>query len=95
MRFVIVSGNPSADGLPKWVDRLQGFDVERRVRRWREADQALPEAMEAKEKFYILKADDDFDAAHGAGATRVFQGIVTPEAAARRKWSLSVRRMVG
>ena len=59
VRFVV--GDPFLDGLPRWLDGLHGFDVERWRWRAREVDNALPEAVEAEEKLNL------FPAGHGAG----------------------------
>ena len=44
-RLRIVVWDPFADGLPGWFDGLEGFDVEGRVRRWREVDDAPPTVL--------------------------------------------------
>ena len=49
-RFVIV-GNPLPDGLPGRNDGIEGLDVEGRVGRWREVDDAFPQSVEAEEEF--------------------------------------------
>jgi hypothetical protein len=57
----LVIGDPFLDGLPRWLDGLDGFDVEGWRGRAREMDNALAEAVEAEEEFDFLVAD------HGAG----------------------------
>ena len=49
-----VVGDPFLDGLPGRLDRLHGFDVERR--RWwaGELDDAFPQAVETEEEFDLL-----------------------------------------
>ncbi len=69
--LVIVGWNPGADRLPRRFDGLKGFNIEGSVRRWREADKALPETEEAEEKFDIFGADNVFDAAQKLRATPV------------------------
>ena len=53
-RFVIV-WYPLADGLPRWLDGLEGFDVEERGGWWREADDAFPVAtvMDVGARFHV------------------------------------------
>ena len=77
--FVVVGGNPNADGLPGWMDGLEGFDVEWWFRWWGKADEGLPQAEEAEEKFDFLWADDGFDAPQGASTARALEGIGAPD----------------
>lgn len=48
-RLRIVVWDPFADGLPGWLDGLEGFDVEGRVGWWREVGDTLPQTVEAEE----------------------------------------------
>ena len=50
-RLRIVVWDRFADGLPGGGDGLEGVDVEGRVRRWREVDDALPESVKAEEEW--------------------------------------------
>ena len=63
----IVVWDPFADGLPRRFDGFEGFDVEGRVRRWREVDDALPQSVEAEEELDFTGADDGADALQGGG----------------------------
>ena len=49
-RLRIVVWNPFADGLPRRHDGLEGFDVEGRVRWWRDVDDSFPESVESEEE---------------------------------------------
>jgi hypothetical protein len=77
VRFVI--GYPFLDGLPGWLDRLQGFDIE--GRRWRagKLDETLPEAMEAEEEFDFLTPDESADGFHGALAAGALERGCSPK----------------
>ena len=49
-RLRIVVGDPFADRLPRWLDGLEGFDVEGWVGWRRDVDDSFPEAVETKEE---------------------------------------------
>ena len=78
--FIFVGGDPASDGLPGWVDGLEGVDVKRRFWWWRQADEGFPQAEEAEEKLDFFWPGDGFDAAHGALATGALEGIGAPDA---------------
>ena len=79
-RLRIVVWDPFADGLPGWFDGLEGFDVEGRVRRWREVDDALPHSVEAEEELDFSGADDGADALHGGLTTGALERVGAPDA---------------
>ena len=61
-------------------DGLEGFDVEGRVRRWREVDDALPQSVEAEEEWDFSGADDGADALHGGLTTGALERVGAPDA---------------
>ena len=68
-----VVGDPFLDGLPGRLDRLHGFDVERR--RWwaGELDDAFPQAVETEEQFDLLGPFDGTCEFHGSFAARALE----------------------
>ena len=74
-----VVGDPFLDGLPGGLDRLHGFDVERR--RWRagELDDALSEAVETEEEFDLLGPFDGTCKFHGSFAARALEWVGSPD----------------
>ena len=76
----IVSRNPFADGLPRWLDRLERLDVEGRVRWWRDVDDAFPKSVEAEEEFDFTGAEEGVHDFHGALAARALERGGTPHA---------------
>jgi hypothetical protein len=73
------------DGLPGWLDGLEGIDVERRIRRWRDIDPSVPQAKQPKKKLDFLGLDERFDSPHGAFAA----GALAYEGAGRNGTLLS------
>ena len=57
-RFPIVRGNPFADGLPWWLDWLEGLDVERRVGWWWDVDDEFPKSVEPKEELNFAGTEE-------------------------------------
>ena len=70
-----IRGWPAREG-----DGLEGFDVEGRVRRWREGDDAIPESVEAEEEWDFSGADDGADALHGGLPTGALERVGAPDA---------------
>ena len=78
-------GSASSSGIDSRMacqggDGLEGFDVEGRVRRWREDDDALPQSVEAEEEWDFSGADDGADALHGGLATEALERVGVPDA---------------
>ena len=72
-------GDPFLDGLPGWLDRLHGLDIEG-WRRWSwEGDDSFPKAVEPEKEFDFLATEDLADGLHGALAARTLEGITTPD----------------
>jgi len=49
--FPFVGWNPFADGLPWW---LEGLDVERRLGRWRDVDDAFPAGVNSCGQMWVV-----------------------------------------
>ena len=79
-RFRIAVWNPFADGLPRWFDGLEGLDVERRVRRRRNVDDAFPKSVEPEEKFDFSSPEEGVHDFHGAFAARALERVGAPDA---------------
>lgn len=78
----IVVWDPFANGLPRWLDGLEGFDVEGRVGRWWDVDDSFPKSVEAEEELDFAAADDGADALHGGLAARALEEVGAPDAEA-------------
>ena len=74
----VVIRDPFLDGLPGWLDGLDGIDVEGRRRRAGEMNDALPEAVEAEEEFDFLATEDLAYGLHGALAAGALEWIAAP-----------------
>ena len=78
-------GSASSSGIDSRMacqggDGLEGFDVEGRVRRWREVDDAPPQSLEAEEEWDFSGADDGADALHGGLPTGALERVGAPDA---------------
>ncbi len=75
---VVIGGDPLFDGLPGRLDGLEGVDVERGIRWWRDVDEALPKTEEPQKELDLLGLDEGFDSAHGGFAAGALEGIGSP-----------------
>ena len=78
-------GSASSSGIHSRMacqggDGHEGFDVEGRVRRWREVDDAPPQSLEAEEEWDFSGADDGADARHGGLTTGALERVGAPGA---------------
>lgn len=75
---VVIGGDPLFDGLPGWLDGIEGVDVEGWIGWWRDIDEALPKTEEPQKELDLLGLDEGFDFPHGAFATGALEGIGSP-----------------
>ena len=61
------------------ADGLEGFDVERRIGRWRNGEEAFPEIVELEEEFDFFGAQDFVDDLHAGLALGTEQRIFAPD----------------
>ena len=74
----VVIRDPFLDGLPGWLDLLDGIDVEgRRWRAWK-MDDAFPEAVEPEKEFDFLATENLADGLHGALAAGALERVAAP-----------------
>ncbi len=79
-RLRIVVCNPFADGLPRRLDGLEGFDVEGRVRwRW-DVDDSFPKSVQAEEEFDFPGAEEGIHDFHRGLAGRALERVGAPDA---------------
>lgn len=76
--LIVIGGDPLFDGLPGWLDGLESVDVEGRIGRWGDVDEALPHPEESKEKLNFLRLNESLDSLHGSFAAGALKGIGSP-----------------